>query len=634
MKKILAALLAVMLIWTVLPGLAEQTVEQTAESRYEKLTVGVTNPFNGNFFSEALGNNASDLDVRRLIFGCSPVNWDSDTGIYEFDTRVISAASVNQEGDTYTLALNQDLKFSDGSPITAKDYAFSLLLQMSPELREAAGRSMEGSHLTGAADYVSGQTKTLAGVRLLGDYLLTLTLDPSFSPYFYELQALNVYPMPIAVLAPGCEVKDDGEGVYISGDFSADVLKTTLLNAETGYMSHPSVTSGAYVLTSYDGQNVTLTRNEYYSGNADGTSVAIPAIEIRCLDSNLAMSELSQGNIDLLTRCARSDQIAGGMQLVQTGDFAMQAYSRNGLGFISFCAEKGPTADVNVRKALNLCMDQDNLIAQYLGAYGTRVTGYYGLGQWMFLMANGTMVPNNDEEAAAWEGLSLDGLTDYTFSVEEAAALLDGAGWNLNAEGQPFTAGKDTVRYSNASGTLQPLSLKLIYPENNNIGAVLQETFTDHLAEAGIALQVEQIPMTQLLRKYYGQEERDCDLILLGTNFSDVFDPATDYPAGSDTNQLNGITDAQLAALCRDLRQTEPGDTVGYCRKWIAMQEYRTAIASEIPLYSNAYLDFHIQALRNYHPTTTSSWSTVITEAYLSDYVPEEPEEAEDEFEF
>ena len=629
MKKILAVILAAVLALGSLSALAEQA----AEGKYDKLTVGVTTPFNGNFFSEILGNNVSDQDVRRLIYDYSPVTWNPDTGIYEFDTRVVSAATLQQEGGTYTFALNREMAYNDGTPITARDYAFSLLLQLSPELREAAGVRRSASHLVGAAAYSEGSAKVLSGVRVMGDYMLSLTLDPSYSPYFYELKALDVIPMPIGVLAPGCEVRDDGEGVYLSGNFSADLLKKTLLDPATGYMSHPAVTSGPYALTGYEENKVSLVRNENYLGNADGTSVQIPAIDIRYVNSDLAVSELSQGAIDLLVRCTRRDQITNGIRLAQSGDFGMQAYSRNGLGFISFCAEKGPTADVRVRQALNRCMNQQALIDQYLGAYGTEVYGYYGVGQWMFLMANGTLIPNDEEEAKAWEGLNLEGLTRYDFSTEEAAKLLEEAGWNLNAQGQAFNPETDSLRYSNAGGTLVPLTLSLIYPENNAVGTALQAAFTDHLNAIGVGLSVEQVPMETLLQKYYGQAERDCDMILLGTNFGDVFDPSTDYSADGTVNRLNGIDDANLAKLCRELRQTEPGDTAGYCRKWIAMQEYRTAIATEIPLYSNAYLDFHIQALRNYHPQTTSSWSTVITSAYLSDYAPEETEgEAEDEF--
>ena len=44
-------------------------------------------------------------------------------------------------------------------------------------------------------------------------------------------------------------------------------------------------------------------------------------------------------------------------------------------------------------------------------------------------------------------------------------------------------------------------------------------------------------------------------------------------------------------------------------------------------LYSNAYMDFHIAALRDYAPSAFSSWSEAIQEAYLSDFDPALEEE-------
>ena len=54
-----------------------------------------------------------------------------------------------------------------------------------------------------------------------------------------------------------------------------------------------------------------------------------------------------------------------------------------------------------------------------------------------------------------------------------------------------------------------------------------------------------------------------------------------------------------------------------------------------IPLYSDAYLDFHISALQQYEPGASGSWATAVTSAILSDFVPEEEpeEEAGDDFE-
>ena len=69
------------------------------------------------------------------------------------------------------------------------------------------------------------------------------------------------------------------------------------------------------------------------------------------------------------------------------------------------------------------------------------------------------------------------------------------------------------------------------------------------------------------------------------------------------------------------------------CSRWLAYQARLAEIAAEIPLYSNAYFDFHISALQDYEPARSGNWSIAVTEAVLSDFVPEEEKEEEEEFE-
>ena len=239
MKKVLAWIL----VFALLLGVSSAVAEEEAVV-YDKLTVSTTTPFSGNFLSDALGSNLSDQDVRRLIHGYSLVYWDSATGSYQFNPKLIGAASMSEDGTGYIFALTEGLTYSDGTPITAKDYAFTLLLLGSSELQEATGSREDMSRILGGRDYQEGKTFELKGVRILGDYQFALVVDPEFMPYFYQLKALDVSPLPISVIAPGCEVKDDGKGAYIEGDFSAEVLEDTLLNPADGYISHPSVTSG------------------------------------------------------------------------------------------------------------------------------------------------------------------------------------------------------------------------------------------------------------------------------------------------------------------------------------------------------------------------------------------------------
>lgn len=72
-----------------------------------------------------------------------------------------------QNNRVYTFDLYGDLKFSDGSAITAKDYAFSILLTASPELAKLGGQSAAAGAILGMESYQSGKSSVLRGVRLL-----------------------------------------------------------------------------------------------------------------------------------------------------------------------------------------------------------------------------------------------------------------------------------------------------------------------------------------------------------------------------------------------------------------------------------------------------------------------------------
>ena len=619
MKKWIAVLLTIVLAAGCCMTAAG---EEAAARKYERLTVGITTAFSGNFLADAMGSNISDQDVRKLIHSYHLVTWDGENGIYVPNEQVVTSQMLtNDDQSTYVFTIAHDLKYSDGTAITAKDYAFSFLLLTSRQLKDASGLREEGRRVLGWDAYDQGQAGTVSGFRVIGDDQIAITISPEYTPFFYEMKALDLYPLPIHVLAPGCEVKDDGDGIYLSGNFSAALLRETILNEETGYASHPSVTSGPYIITDYDGKTVWLTRNPQYKGDSEGNMPYISDIVVRYLSSRDLMAALIVGDVDLTTRSIRTDQIRTGMALASGEDFALKSYSRNGLAFISFCGEKGPTADASVRKALAMCLDRETLTQEYTGNMGTPVAGYYGIGQWMFPMTRGMIPVAWQEEAgedANWDDMNLDGLAVYSLDPEAAAKLLEEAGWNLNEAGAPYTGG---LRYKLENGELIPLRLTLIYPSENTAGPMLEELFTPYLNEAGAEIEYSAVDMPALLEMYYGQRPRDCDMMMLGTNFQDVFDPSVYYDENG-TDRLNGITDLQLAELARELRRTAPGDGPEYIRRWIRYLEYRSEVLPEIPLYGNAYMDFHTSALREYAPSTSSSWSEAVLKAYLSDFVP------------
>ena len=246
---------------------------------YDHVTVGNTTQMRGDFFTEMWTNSTTDIDVRMLLHGYNLVIWDGGNGMFKADPSVVVGMLGTENattGDhTYTMTLANDLYYSDGTRITARDYAFSFLLQMAPEIAEIGGAPMRRDYIVGAEDYADGRTNILEGVRVIDDTTLSVTLDGEYLPFFFELGLLNCNPYPISVIAPGCTVEDDGDGVYIRGNFSAALLDGTI-NGANGYRMHPSVVSGPYTLTGFDGTTAEFARNEYFKGDADGE---LPLIE-------------------------------------------------------------------------------------------------------------------------------------------------------------------------------------------------------------------------------------------------------------------------------------------------------------------------------------------------------------------
>lgn len=653
--RALALLLALVMILCQLPVLAEEEEIPT----YDHLVVGNTTAFSGHFSTQLWGNNTTDLDVKELLFGYNLIQWEQEQGLFMEDPSVVTGMVVydDLEGNrTYTMAISDDLYYSDGSKITAWDYAFTVLLSVAPEIAEIGGNTNGYESLLGMEAYKKGEAKTLAGLSVTSDTMLSFTVAKEYRPFFYELGLLRCYALPISVIAPGCQVKDDGNGVYLdksAGTFTPENLQKTLLDPQNGYVTYPKVTSGPYKLISFDGEVAEFEINEYYKGNAMGTLPTIQYLTYKTVSNETMMDELLSGELGLINKAVNTNSIMQGIMGVGTGEVMMGNYARIGYSFISYNCEKPAISRQAVRQAIAWCLDKDTLVNDYVGNFGLRVDGYYGIGQWMYQMLSGAIEPpmeepeenatqqekqEYEEAMLAWEEMTMDNIPLYDLDTDAAVALLEADGWKLNRNGKAYNPAKDDVRCTMVDGQLIPLELKLIYPEGNVIADSLQTNFVDYLAEVGILVTMEGVPMQELLKQYYRQVERDCDMIYLATNFDVVFDPTLNYvPADGEVigSNYQAIDDPKLYELAKDMSMTEPGDVLTYCQKWLAFQEYWMEALPAIPVYSNAYFDFYTNTLQNYIISSSATWSQAIVDAYLSDPAEEEEEGLleDDEFE-
>ena len=654
MKRIFALLLAALLMMTaIVPSLAEQPAETSVpetsvpetsapeetpvpEIIIEKdhLVVGNPTPMRGEFFTELWGNATSDIDVRDLLHGYNLIYWNNELGLFDADPTVVREVTVTDDanGDrTFTMVLQDDLYYSDGSKITAWDYAFSYLFMIAPELTDIGATPLRREQFYGYVEYMNG-SKQLAGVRVRADNVISVKLRHEFLPFFYEMGLLMCNPYPIKVIAPGVVVRDDGLGVYLANEdpeiteplFTSELLKTTVMDKETGYLSHPSVVSGPYTILSWDGVTAEFELNPYFKYNVKRLKPIIRRLTYTLAVNDTMIEKLEKGEFGLLNKVMRADKISEGIELTGRGPFDMTDYPRIGLSYISFCCEKDTVSSLAVRQAIAYCMDRDQVTKDYTGVFGQRVDGWYGIGQWMYRVVMGLMPlpiirPRNTQDAAAvrayevqveeFRKLNLDGLNPYGVRLERAMQLLDNDGWKLNENG---LREKDGV----------VLDLKLIYPEGNNIPPSLDKNLVENLKKVGIGLTMEARPMVDLLTEWYKQDEREVDMIYLATNFYLVFDPSVHFLTQDDGTHnwsYTNLHDEPLYQAAVDMRKTEPGDTLTYLKRWIAFQERFNEVLPMLPVYSNMYYDFYTDSLEEYWIEENVTWGQAIVGAYLTE---------------
>lgn len=611
MKKTIAIFLTVLLALTMgMSAFAEETSGQS-----DSLVVANATKLSGYFFTELWGNNTSDQDVRAMLHGLETVTWTEEP---QFDINSTVVKSVKdlayKNGDrSMHIELNENLRYSDGTEITAADYVFSILLQASPELKELGASEGAYKWVYGYEAYHNGEKDTFEGVNIIDKYTFALHVRKDALPYFYQNALIRVYPYPISEILPGCEVENTSRGARIKGEYNAQTLEDTLFNVIDGYASHPSVVSGPYKLVSYDAESgeARFEKNEYFPGNYQNQTANIEKVTLKWANPDTIVDEMKAGEVDLLDKVVSREQ----MKALTDAGLTRELYARRGYGYLSFaCEDNRVCADQKVRQAIAYAVDAETFIDQYFGSYGYPVYSYYGQGQWMVGVVNGIVTPKQmtANEAKRLGELTLDNLNHYDFDLEKARSLLDEAGWNLNAEGGEYESG---VRYRKVNDELQPLEIRWAKTSDGKAADALAGIIAPAFEEIGIQLTITEMPFTQVLSQYYRLEEREYDMFFLATNFADVFDPTrivSSAESDQGVNNTTGIVDEKLYQLAVDMARVKPLEFVTYLEKWQAFQEYYNEVLPTVPIYSDVYADFIGPRLTNFHITDYANWATAI----------------------
>lgn len=430
-------------------GPEKALIEWSSEKADNSIIVGVSTELSGKFRYSNFGASnpgASDLCIENLTSGLDTVVANKEGGYQVNDTAVKEMNVVeNEDGTlTYDITLNEDLVFSDGSPITAKNYLYTTLVFSSPVAVEAAGKDHQaGMTYVGFGEFngytgeeAEGTSPVFSGLRLLGDYEFSATVSPEYADYFYAVIYAAFTPTYKDLWMGDCDIADDGEGVYITGDFyakngdsyvMASHITDSANNTDTTYPY-----SGAYVVTSYDAsdKSAVLTRNPNFKGNYEGVTPSIETVVYKMVITSTQLQDLKSGGIDVLAEVTGGASTNEALTMADDSDgaFTYTHYSRAGYGKLQFRCDYGPTQFTAVRQAVTYCMDRATFAKTFTGGYGGVVDGPYYTGSWMY-------------QAAAADGMILNA---YDTSVDTAIAVLEADGWIYNAEGGAYESG---VRY-------------------------------------------------------------------------------------------------------------------------------------------------------------------------------------------
>lgn len=202
---------------------SEEVENFEAQTSDDTLVLGLAD-LNGDFYG-GWTNNTNDVTVRKLLgiegnSGYSTVvqdengQWVNNPTVLDGEPKV----TENEDGSkTYQYKIKEDLKWSDGEPITADDYLYGSLIFTHPSFIPVTGSTTIGSDsLKGYEAYHTGKDADgndvdfFEGQKKIDDYTFEFTVDSSFLPYFEEAALASASPFPLHAVSENLVLNEDG----------------------------------------------------------------------------------------------------------------------------------------------------------------------------------------------------------------------------------------------------------------------------------------------------------------------------------------------------------------------------------------------------------------------------------------
>lgn len=361
--------------------------EDESDATQEKLNLYVGTEIN-TLIQWASSNDTSFTILNNVFEGLYRLDTDSQP-----QPALAKDYKVSDDGLTYTFYLKDNIKWSNGTEITANDFVFSWLKQMSNEATNGYSFIMN-DYIVGGKDYFSGNISAEeVGVKAIDEKTFEVTLVQP-TPYF---QRLTVLPMFFPLNEEFVTSQGDNYGL------SADAM----------------IYSGPYVIEKYDiASGCELAKNDMYW---DADNVAIKDINVRVIkDCGAALNAYKAGQISKVTLQSTdvpafkdSDEFYSG------SDFRTD--------YIQFNTTNPNMSNVKIRQALSYAIDRDVLINVILAdgsgaGVGMIPFGMNGNGESTFRELNGEI---NTFDANKAKELWAEGVEEIGFTPELTILISD-----------------------------------------------------------------------------------------------------------------------------------------------------------------------------------------------------------------
>ncbi|HHB91850.1 MAG TPA: peptide ABC transporter substrate-binding protein [Thioploca sp.] len=274
--------------------------------------------------------------VDQLFVGLTAL----EKNTYKVVPALATSWQVSEDGKFYTFILRQDITWSDGNPITAHDFVWTIQRNLAKETKSS--NASELFIIKNAELFHKGEIdKAMVGVHAVGEYKLSFELEHA-AGYFPSLVNLRVYrPLPKHII--------DKYG-------------------NNWTESNNIVTNGPYYLSSWDkGNKIGLKRNSTYYIKKKNN---IQEIYYYIIPENyIGLTMYEKNDLDIMgglylklpqTEIPRIEENSQLSREIQMGPQGCTEW-------YGFNTKRFPTDNVNVRKAISSAIDKQLLLEVVFG---------------------------------------------------------------------------------------------------------------------------------------------------------------------------------------------------------------------------------------------------------------------------